>query len=185
MLTFYFRKTRITVRFSFVCLAAVCLLLYNEQTVYFGLGSALLHELGHLAAMKLSRVSVNEICFHGGGIAIKPRLTPKTPVQELLILSAGAAVNLTLCLIFFRFKTLFYINLSLALFNLLPIGELDGAGILEVLTRGRPKTGTAAKIIISAALAALAVTLALLGGNSKSVVTALFLCVMTTLSIRL
>lgn len=57
--------------------------------------------------------------------------------RALLVLGAGPMVNLVLAAVgaAFGWRALLHVNLALALFNLLPVGTLDGRRILEVWRR--------------------------------------------------
>ncbi|MDE2132625.1 MAG: site-2 protease family protein [Betaproteobacteria bacterium] len=109
--------------------------------------SVLLHELGHSAVALRYRVQVRRITLHiFGGIAEIADESP-SPKAEFLIALAGPAVSLALALashllqqwtvaieaLSGLFKYLSYINLSLALFNLLPGYPLDGGRLLRAV----------------------------------------------------
>lgn len=117
-----------------------------------------LHELGHGLVAQRFGVSVNEILLLPiGGVA---RLTsePRKPLHELLIAAAGPLVNLALAFallgVLSRYhvpldssdldalgqpsleglgRSLFWGNLLLALFNLLPALPMDGGRIFRAL----------------------------------------------------
>lgn len=90
------------------------------------------HELGHIAVIRLLGGNIKGICL----TAIGAELILDRPLgywQEGLSALAGPAVNLVLALISCCFKggVLFAgLNLGLALFNLLPVGRLDGGRVL-------------------------------------------------------
>jgi hypothetical protein len=58
--------------------------------------ACLIHEAGHLIAMKLSGVPVREIMFYSAGVRIEPGIKSEiTPFfQNLIILISGAAANM-------------------------------------------------------------------------------------------
>jgi len=110
--------------------------------------SLMLHEIGHVLAAKLCRVSVKQIgfgcgpkviTFHVRGIEYQVRLLPigayirmdiaglrtRPLAQQLVVLFAGIFVNLVLGVLAWGsfFGTL---NLALALTNLLPVYQQDG-----------------------------------------------------------
>lgn len=96
--------------------------------------SIFLHELGHIIIMRLFGQKINAINFDFYGIDISKTQVNLSYVKELFISSAGILVNIFIVLIsFFILKNehLYYINLCLILFNLLPVGRLDGGQILD------------------------------------------------------
>ncbi|MDE2623079.1 MAG: site-2 protease family protein [Betaproteobacteria bacterium] len=109
--------------------------------------SVLLHELGHSVMAMRYRVRVRRITLHiFGGIAEIADESP-TPKAEFLIALAGPLVSLALALVSYLlqhwtahieplaglFKYLSYINLTLALFNLLPGYPLDGGRLFRAV----------------------------------------------------
>ena len=91
-----------------------------------------LHELGHYWAIRLlgSDVKLIRLTAIGAEMAVD---RPLDYWQEGLAALAGPAVNLLLALVFCgwsRGQTFAGLNLALALFNLLPVGRLDGGRAL-------------------------------------------------------
>lgn len=124
-----------------------------------GLACIALHELGHSLVALAFGIPVTDITLTPiGGVAIlKDR--PKTPTQELLIAIAGPAVNVVLAVVFAAggiwlegldallaarqtlmqeppraeqiWVMLFFANVSLAVFNMLPALPMDGGRVLR------------------------------------------------------
>lgn len=128
---------RIHVSFLFVCLVALYTLFTPTPDSVFFLLAVILHEVGHLLAMLLSGELPAAVELRSFGIKICRRQTFLPPLRELLILSAGPFVNLLLSAVFFAMGKGFHnaamMNLILALFNLFPVGCLDGGNILRCL----------------------------------------------------
>ncbi len=121
----------------------------------------ILHEYGHaLVARKYGVKTRDIVLFPIGGMARLDRL-PEKPVQEFLVALAGPLVNVLIALVLFPFfwfytrpalltqaipdsdniddnfffflPLLLFLNLLLALFNLIPAFPMDGGRILRAL----------------------------------------------------
>ncbi len=114
-------------------------------------GSVLLHELGHaLTARKYGIVTRDIVLTPLGGMA-RVMSMPENPKQEIAIAVAGPAVSLSLALfaylltyplsvlpplpsvVYETVVILFWTNLMLALFNLVPALPMDGGRVLRGL----------------------------------------------------
>lgn len=103
--------------------------------------AALLHEAGHIAAAKALRVPGAGTSALPFGLSLKFDFSGVPYAKEAAVCAAGAAANAVACavtLLIFRHPgthAVFFIftNISLALFNLLPVSPLDGSGILRAV----------------------------------------------------
>lgn len=123
-------------------------ILLGVSTSVLFFGSVLLHELGHSVVALRYKIPVKSITlFIFGGVAAIGR-EPEKPMHEFNIAVAGPVVSAGLGLFFYGLRTmtadslegvaslgewLGYINVALALFNLIPGFPLDGGRILRSL----------------------------------------------------
>lgn len=98
--------------------------------------SALCHELGHLAALRLAGAKVEAFCLTAFGAEIRADTRYLPYGRELACTLAGPAVNLALALVLARVSGDYLLagaNLLLGVFNLLPLPSLDGGHALHLL----------------------------------------------------
>lgn len=136
MIELKFKKTVLRLDFSFFAVISLFLLLDSTGLGIKALAACAVHELAHLSVMAVFGIPADEITFYGAGVRItSPRTEFAKPSVKALILSAGCAVNFTAAVLFYHFGNFpaMAVNLFTGAFNLLPIGELDGAGLLKIL----------------------------------------------------
>jgi len=129
----------------------------TARLLLMGLGFALLHELGHLAALALCGGRPSRVCLTAAGMRIeRPPGLALGFRQEILIAFAGPAVSLVLAglctLLHLAFPARVsaapaLMNLGFGLFNLLPVRELDGGRVLFYALSRRMQEPVACKII--------------------------------------
>ncbi|MGN0638775.1 MAG: metalloprotease [Huintestinicola sp.] len=134
-LNFYAGGIHFRMTFGFFAVWALLLLqsAFSETAAMAAVCIAL-HELGHIGAMRALGIKVRGITFYSGGIKLKSDpLSLRSTLSEMAVLGAGPLVNLLLgaagCLFGSRIFT--GINISLMLFNLLPLSALDGGRIMQ------------------------------------------------------
>lgn len=116
----------------------------RPKIVFPFLLSAVLHELGHGLALFWMGQAPREICFRLEGARMET--PPLSYRQELLCAAAGPAVSLLLGLTLPVFPMLGGYSLCLGLFNLLPLGSLDGGRMLRCVLLLHMPEGRALKI---------------------------------------
>ena len=153
--------------------ASVDRVLFNLQFVLAVMICVLLHEMGHLlAARKFGIKTTKMVLLPVGGISSVDKTT-ESPKKELLITLAGPLVNIIIAGILFfaipvsdymgynfleyftllnefSFKNflffLFIVNITLAVFNLIPAFPLDGGRILRAVLDFKFSRVTATRI---------------------------------------
>lgn len=93
--------------------------------------SVLLHEAGHYLCLLVLKQPPRRVVFSLSGARMET--PPLSYRQEFLTALSGPAVSLLLALTLPRFPMLGGYSLCLCLFNLLPLGDLDGGRMLRCL----------------------------------------------------
>ena len=142
MLCFRTGRVEWKISFWFFALVAVFALLERGALIFYLLLPIAVHEIGHLLVMYAYRVRIQWVAFTALGIQIRRNHDRGLSyLQEMLICFGGPAANLlmalwlhTACFHSMRNMLLVSANLAVAIFNLAPIGNLDGGQLLELLT---------------------------------------------------
>ena len=127
---------------SFVITVFVFLLSGDMEYVFLMLFSALIHECGHLLTLRLYKVRVKALVLglFGGTIVLQKKLISYK--GDFFVAISGSLANLIFSVMLFfllryRFSTplffFFLSNVTYALFNLLPVSNLDGGMALRSL----------------------------------------------------
>ena len=125
---------------SYIFVCAFLIFMANDTSGQFIplIFSVFVHEAGHIIMLfifgqKLKRadLKIGAIRVEYSSYAIKS--------ERIVALLAGPLSNLLLALIWHLFgnENLFYINIVLCVYNLLPIKGLDGGSIIEALSEGK------------------------------------------------
>jgi stage IV sporulation protein FB len=167
------KRFRVNISVYFAVIIACIVVLDSTGLAVLALLCAVLHEAGHFVAIRLCRAPVEEVSFKVFGVGIKLAHDTKISYrQEFYIALAGCTSNMIfaiIALLFYkagvwanRMQALYFMNLCLCAFNLLPIGPLDGGRALEAALCARLHY-TAAHHIVSAVSAVFVVPLTFLG----------------------
>lgn len=148
-MSFQFLECKIKIKFYFIAVASIMILLDKTGKIGLGLIFAAIHEIGHLSAMYLKRCPPTEIVAGLFDVNIKDSCAnTRTYRDDIIIYFFGPLFNLILAFIFYflyriYFNENFFIsaseNLTIFVFNILPVENLDGGQILFSLLA--PKYG--------------------------------------------
>ncbi len=130
------RLGKISIFPGFLCLIVVSLFAGAGEVLPLAGLAALLHELGHMAALRLVGVHVEGICLTAFGAEIFADTRYLSYQRDILCTLAGPLVNIVLGMILARTSGDYLFagaNLLQGSFNLLPISGLDGARVLRLL----------------------------------------------------
>lgn len=129
---------KIHIDFSFFLFNAILFMFRDIELISGFYIACILHEAGHIAAIKLTGGRIEQIglsCF-----GIKMSATPPDSLRNgIIVLMSGPAVNLiTGGILFLAGNTGYTAFFSLAegIFNLLPYSFLDGGAMLDMLAEG-------------------------------------------------
>lgn len=172
---------RIKLCFSFFAVIALTGLLGGAESkkIVIMLACCFLHEMGHIAAMLYFGLKPAELTLYGAGIMLTPPEHISSFAQDAIILASGCTVNflLAFAVCFVSGKLTFFAqtNLLLGGFNLLPVGCLDGARLIELAFDGaKVKTVKAAFALL---VSAFVMTCGILGSVSVSLMCVLaYMC---------
>ncbi len=174
MITFSLKSFRISLTFGFFFILAVTST--GDSLAAASLLFCVLHELGHLFAMRLLNVKPSEIRFYGAGISITTELSGLSRLSQAIIYLSGPAVNLALAAALngdFR-----AVNLCLAVMNLLPVPYFDGGRLLALLLPEKSlflRLAGTASLILLGAISAMAVFSAPRGQGPAPLITLIFI----------
>lgn len=141
MVSFYFLGVKFTVSIGFLCLVTAMLYIDKSGLLLPALEAVLLHECGHIVALKLQKANIENVYLKVGCIGIEGRYN-LTLKGEIIMLLSGSAINIFcgICyysgyLYFDKILLLnrFIIMFSVGIFNLFPIIGLDGGDLLYIL----------------------------------------------------
>lgn len=116
---------------GFWLVLAMAVLLFPLRFLTGVILAAAVHELGHLAALRLAGARLLGMECYAGGARIMTE--PMEPGREILCLLAGPAAG-ALCVLAWRwFPELALAGFVQTVFNLIPVYPLDGGKIMRVM----------------------------------------------------
>lgn len=138
MIHFYIGRISVKIHYSFLLLVSLFLLVEQEKTGVLFFSAVLLHEAGHLLAMRLCSVPIRSITLTAFGVAIERSERAVALLGEAFIYLMGPLVNGISFLFLLPWGRILWcrwaasFHLILALVNLLPIPPLDGGNLLSL-----------------------------------------------------
>lgn len=122
---------RICFDYGFCFLAALLLLMLPLRWVAAYFLAAWVHEMGHLLAVCLlgGRVSCLEFSFRGA----RMHTSALSPGRQLVCLLAGPGASFALLPLAAFYPRLAFCGFVQGVYNLLPVGNMDGAGALRCI----------------------------------------------------
>ncbi len=142
-MTIRLKDTDIRLCFSFFACFALMLLLSDGKTALICFFSSMLHEGGHLFFMLVFSQKISSVTFSAFGVRIDRKGEALLSYgKAALVALGGVLVNFFLCIVaalaFTFYKSyeaavLFFVNLFLALLNLMPADKLDMWNVLYCL----------------------------------------------------
>lgn len=139
MIQFNVKHVNIKLKFMFFAVITIFLIVDKQGFTVLTLLASLTHELGHLFALIALGNKPKELVFEIVGIRLVKQNKFISYNKEILILFAGPLTNIIIFFVlYFFFKDNYYCNifsltnLFIGIFNLLPVGNLDGGQILNL-----------------------------------------------------
>lgn len=133
-----FGDTRVRINISFAAVITSLLILDESGLCALALFCCIIHETAHIVCLLIQgeKPALIELSYYGIKLERKP-VSGVTGISDILVYSAGPAVNILFAAVLFSFypesekiRTAAAISLCTGLFNLLPCRPLDGGNIL-------------------------------------------------------
>jgi stage IV sporulation protein FB len=111
--------------------------------------AALIHELGHIAALEVCGVKLKKIRFSAAGVLIDSDRESLSYLQTALCALSGPLAGVLLYFLLLPFNEAYaQVSLMLSLLNLLPVKSLDGGLVVYNITAYFTNEGLSRKIYI-------------------------------------
>ncbi len=149
-------KINVEISFTLICIAGICVILGITSGFVWCAAAVLIHELGHLLMMLRLGFLPGKIKISAFEIKIfDSKRQSRSEKQNFFIIFSGPAVNFICFIPFYllyllgneNFLPFALANLSVGLFNSLPVLSLDGGQIIFILLKRRLNPARAEKIV--------------------------------------
>lgn len=178
MIQINIRNTQVRFDFTFFAVIAFFMLSDGGAFGFSAIFACALHEMSHLIMMIVFSIPVDMITFYGAGIRISSDKIEQAPRNKRnIVLFAGSAGNFIFAAILWISgeKIAALINLFTGIFNLLPVGEYDGAVLLKDYVIRHCKAENVDRILITAAVVSTVISVVFMiffgGGTSFTLLT--------------
>ena len=133
MIEFKIHNIALRIDFSFFAILFIYFS-FDSSTEILAISACIIHELSHLLLMAILHVPIKAILFYGAGIRISAMLDTSKCEVKSACLAAGVAANFVVSVVAFVMGEYLFsaVNLVTGMFNLLPVGEFDGAQLLKM-----------------------------------------------------
>jgi len=191
---------KVFVSVPFTALLAFLLIIDKTGMMTATLAAIIIHECGHIIAMRLFDCPIKSAKFCVGAVLIVKSLRPLKPIREIIIALSGSLVNIIcgglfwVCFLVWHsipMAAFCFLQIIMAGFNLLPVQGLDGGTAIKSLLEYNLSEQTARLVanIISVVFTA---ALIILGGwlfimynrNSTLILSGVYLAVIQVISRR-
>ena len=149
-------STKIEVSYTLICFAAIGIIITSFEGFLFCLLSLIIHEAGHLTTMCILGFPPQKIKLTLFEISISDNdRYCRRFFDNFLIILCGPLFNFICFIVLYLLYLLHYdilfpfaaVNLSVGLFNLLPVMSLDGGQLLYLILSRRLSEKSAEKIV--------------------------------------
>lgn len=156
MIEFNIKKCNVKLSFWFAVVLSLLCICDKQGVIVCSFVCAVLHEMGHVIAMVYLNVNLKKLHFRAYCVDIVFDDCNIKIDKQILIAFSGVICNFVLFVLFliafliFNFKVLYVFaicNLSLAIFNILPISSLDGGNIFYLFLLKKFESKTAEKLV--------------------------------------
>ncbi len=113
-------------------LAIIIMAIFQNKIYFISYFSIMIHELMHLVFMYLYKIEIDYIYLTALGIECNVKTFQKSYYKNIIKL-AGPVTNLVIAVIFKSNETIYLVNMSLFIINMIPIKPLDGYSVIEIL----------------------------------------------------
>ena len=147
---------QIEISYTLICIASVCVIFNILEGLLWCTLAVIIHESGHLLAMLKCGYAPEKIKISAFEIKIfDSKRQSRSEKQNFFIIFSGPAVNFICFIPFYllyllgngNFLPFALANLSVGLFNSLPVLSLDGGQIIFILLKRRLNPARAEKIV--------------------------------------
>lgn len=135
MVKFRIGWLNISVTFGFVLVISLLSAAGSPSLGFTAIASCVIHELGHCFASVILNVKIKSLTLWAGGVQMERESRILSLGTELSVLISGPLFNLVFAVLcsLYGLDSTALVNLSLALFNLLPYSSLDGGCMIRAV----------------------------------------------------